>query len=261
LKKALIAVLIILVLIVPVGVDALYTAPSSSEASEGQALLISSLNATVPMGYYEKDVVFYLKRDGYNFTYLADGAVTVDFLLHDLHNYNVVIWRTNTFNWVHTTYWYIGERNNDGIEQEYPAEFAGGYLNDHTGIVGASQDFFFEHFQPNSLTGIKVLIFESSDGNSIAPFFLTAGVTSVIFCNGLVSLQFGLIDDLTVQIISYLTQGQDVYNAVYNTVSPYNQYQQPEDNLDTTYPPPYWFIGNATLTLASGNPNLGVIAQ
>jgi len=244
------AVLIIIILAVPIGVRALYTPPRSSGVPIGQALLISSLNDTLPMGYYQNDVVYYLQRIGYNITTVADSAVTVDFILHNLNNYSVVIWRTNSFTWVHTTYWYIGEKNDGGVEQEYPAEFAAGYLNDRTGIVGASEDFFVTHFQPNSLTGVKLLIFESSYGNSIAPFFQTAGVQSVIFCNGVVSLQFGLIDDLTVQIVSYLTQGQDVYNAVFNTVSPYNQYQQPEDNLDTTYPPPYWFIGNATLTLA-----------
>jgi len=213
------------------------------------------------MGYYEKDLVYYLERVGYNITYVADGEVTVDFLLHDLGNYSVVIWRTNTFNWIHTTYWSIGERTGDGIEQEYPADFAAGYLNDHTGVVGASETFFTTHFQPNTLTGVKVLILEASDGNSIAPFFLTAGVTSVIFCNGEISLAFGLIDDLTVSIICRLTQGMDVYYAVYNTVSPYNQYQQPEDNLDTGYPPPYWFIGNATLTLTSGISSAGAISQ
>jgi len=257
----LIAVLIILVLAVPMGADALYTAPPLTSGNQGQALLISSLNATVPMGYYEKDLLYYLKQAKYNVTYIADGKITVDFLLHRLNNYSVVIWRTNTFNWVHTTYWYIGERNNDGIEQEYPAEFAAGYLNDHTGIVGASEDFFFAHFQPNSLSGVKVLILASSEGNSIAPFFITAGVSSVIFCNGAVSLQFGLIDDLTVQIISYLTQGQNVYNAVYDTVSPFNQGQQLEDNLDTPYAPPFWFIGNATVTLTSGPSVAGAIAQ
>ena len=254
----LIAVFIIMVLAVPMAADANVTPPLGSE-TRGQALIISSLNETLPMGYYAKDLVYYLKRAAYNITYLADGKVTVDFLLHGLNRYSIVIWRTNTFNWVHTTYWYIGERNNDGIEQEYPAEFAAGFLNDHTGIVGASEAFFTTHFKPSSLTGIKVLILASSEGNSIAPFFITAGVTSVIFCNGNISLQFGLIDDLTVQIVSYLTQGQNVYNAVYDTISPFNQGQQLEDNLDTTYAPPYWFIGNATLTLTSGvsNTNAG----
>jgi hypothetical protein len=107
-----------------------------------------------------------------------------------------------------------------------------------------SEDFIRNHFQPNSLTGIKVLIFVASDGNALTPLFITAGVSSVIFCNGEISIQFGLIDDLTVQIVNYLTQGQNIYNAVYATVSPFNQGQQPEDNLDTTYAPPFWFVGN-----------------
>ena len=256
------AVLIILILAVPIGVAASYpTPPRSSEATQGKALLLSSLNATSPMGYYEKDLVFYLEQVGYNVTYMTDGAVTVDFLLHDLGNYSVVIWRTNTFTWAHTVYWYIGERSNDGIESEYPAEFAAGNLNDRPGIVGADAAFIAAQFQPNTLAGVKVLLLESSDGNSIAPYFLTAGVESVIFCNGDIILGFGLIDDLTVSIICHLTQGMDVYNAVFNTVSPYNQYQQPEDNIDTGYPPPYWFIGNSTLVLASGISSSGAIAQ
>lgn len=248
LKVVLTAVLIILVLAIPMGVNALHTVQSSGAPQ--QALIISSLNATSPMGYYKEDLVYYLERIGYNITYVADGAVTVDFILHDLGNFSVVIWRTSIFDWAHTTYWFIGEKNNDGIEEEYPAEFAAGNLNDRPGIVGADAAFFAAQFQPNTLAGVKVLILEASDGNSIAPDFLTAGVTSVIFCNGDITLGFGLIDDLTVSIICHLTQGMDVYNAVYNTVSPYNQYQQPEDNLDTGYPPPYWFIGNSTLTLA-----------
>ena len=259
-KPVLIALLIIAVLAVPMTADA-FVAPPLYTETKGQALILSSLNETLPMGYYEKDLVYYLKTAAYNITYLADGKVTVDFLLHDLNRYSIVIWRTNTFNWIHTTYWYIGEKTNDGIEQEYPAEFASGFLNYHTGIVGASEDFFITHFRPNTLTGVKVLIFASSDGNSIAPVFITAGVRSVIFCNGSVSLQFGLIDDLTVQIVNYLMHGQNVYSAVFDTVSPFNQGQQLEDNLDTTYAPPYWFIGNATLTLTSGLPNIGTVYQ
>ena len=257
-RTVLVALLTIMVLVVPMTVDA-YIAPPLYSETKGQAIVISSLNETLPMGYYAKGLIYYLKNAAYNVTYLTDKKVTVDFLLRDLNRYSVVIWRTNTFNWIHTTYWYIGEKDNDGVEQEYAAEFAKGLLNDHTGIVGASQDFFTTHFRSKSLAGIKVLILAASDGNSIAPLFITAGVKSVIFCNGNISLQFGLVDDLTVQIVNYLMQGQNVYNAVYSTVSPFNQGQQLEDNLDSTYVPPYWFIGNATLTLTSGIPNSGQV--
>lgn len=212
------------------------------------------------MGQYSHDIVYYLERVGYNVTYLTDGAVTVDFLLNHMNQYSVVIWRTNTFTWVHNTYWYVGEKINDGVEQEYAADYAAGWINDHTGILGVSTDFIMNHFGPNTLTGIKLLIFMASDGNSLAPQFVTAGVSTVIYCNGDIALEFGLIDDLTVQILAYLTQGQDVYSAVYATVSPLNQYEQPEDNLDTTYAPPFWFVGNATLTITSATSLSGAIA-
>lgn len=94
------------------------------------------------------------------------------------------------------------------------------------------------------------MIFVSSNGNSLAPQFIAAGVSSVVFCNGVISLQFGLIDDLTNALVTYLAAGQNVYTSVYNTVSPFNQGVQPEDNLDSTYTPPFWFLGSALLTLA-----------
>jgi hypothetical protein len=140
---------------------------------------------------------------------------------------------------------------NDGVQDEYPADFAQGWLNANTGIVGASSEFFTNHFGPKTLTGIALLMFLSSDGDAVAPTFVTAGASSIIYCNGSISLEFGLIDDLTVQMIAYLTQGESVYSAVYDTVSPFNQGQQPKDPLDNTYAPPFWYIGNGSVVIAS----------
>jgi len=161
----------------------------------------------------------------------------------------VVIWRTNTFNYIHTTYWYVGEKVNDGTEQKYPYELAKGWINVHAGILGISQDFIMQYFSPNSLNHVKLFLFISSNGNSLAPQFVTAGALSIIFCNGVISLQFGLIDDLTNALISYLTAGQSVLMSVYNTVSPFNQGEQPKDPLDSTYTPPFWFLGNGAATI------------
>ena len=247
--KQLIAILILLMLSVPMGVNALpprYTIP------KGQALILSSLNETEPMGQYGKDAVWYLTYAGYNVTYLNDGQVTVDLLLNQIKNYNVVIWRTNSFTWKHVTYWWVGEKVNDGVQDEYPADFAQGLLNANTGIVGVSSEFFTNHFGPKTLTGVSLLMFLSSDGEAVAPVFVTAGVSSVIYCNGSISLEFGLIDDLTIQMIAYLTQGESVYSAVYDTVSPFNQGEQPKDPLDNTYAPPFWYIGDGSVIIASG---------
>jgi len=246
--KQLIAILILLMLSIPMGVNAL---PPRYAVPQGQALILSSLNETEPMGQYGKDAVWYLTRAGYNVTYLNDGQVTVDLLLNQIKNYNIVIWRTDSFTWKHVTYWWVGEKVNDGVQDEYSSDFAQGWLNANTGIVGASSEFFTNHLAPKSLSGISLLMFLSSDGDAVAPAFITAGISSVIYCNGSISLEFGLIDDLTVQMIAYLTQGESVYSAVYNTVSPYNQGQQPKDPLDTTYAPPFWYTGDGSVMIAS----------
>jgi len=246
--KQVIAILVLLILSVPIGVNAF---PPRYTIFKGQALILSSLNETEPMGQYGKDAIWYLTHAGYNVTYLTDSQVTVDLLLNRINNYNVVIWRTDSYTWKHVTYWWVGEKVNDGVQDEYPADFAQGWLNANTGIVGASSEFFTNHFGPKTLTGIALLMFLSSDGDAVAPTFVTAGASSIIYCNGSISLEFGLIDDLTVQMIAYLTQGESVYSAVYDTVSPFNQGQQPKDPLDNTYAPPFWYIGNGSVVIAS----------
>ena len=246
--KQLIAILILLMLSVPMGVNAL---PPRYAVPQGQALILSSLNETEPMGQYGEDAVWYLTHAGYNVTYLNDGQVTVDLILNQIKNYNIVIWRTDSYTWKHTEYWWVGEKINDGVQDEYPVDFAEGWLNANTGVVGASSEFFANHLAPNTLSGISLLMFLSSDGDSVAPMFVTAGVSSVIYCNGSISLEFGLIDDLTIQMVAYLTQGESVYTAVFNTVSPYAQATQPEDPLDVTYAPPFWYIGNGNVTIAA----------
>src|SRR5208337_1393507 len=218
-KKILSAVILALVIAFPTSVAALPT----SAPVQHNVVILSSLNALVPLGYYGKLMISNLKHAGYNVTYLADNAVTLDFLVHHLNDYDVVIWRTNTFNYIHTTYWYVGEKVNDATAQEYTYDFAKGWINGHAGILGVSQDFISEYFPAESLNHVKLMMFISSDGNSLAPQFMTAGATSVIFCNGVISLQFGLIDDLTNALVAYLATGQNLYTSVYNTVSPFNQ--------------------------------------
>ena len=244
-KKILFVVILALVIAFPTSVAALPT-PAPVQRN---AVVLSPLNALVPLGYYGMLMISNLKHAGYNVTYLADNEVTIDFLVNHLNDYDVVIWRTNTFTLMHTTYWYVGERVDDATAQKYAYDFAQGWITGQAGILGVTQDFINEYFTSNSLNHVKLMLFISSYGNSLAPQFVTAGVTSIIFCNGAITLQFGLIDDLTNALVTYLATGQNVLTSVYKTVSPFNQGQQPEDNLDSTYAPPFWFMGNGSLTL------------
>lgn len=246
--KVLIAVLILSALSMPTGVNAL--APPQAQV-QTQALFLSSLNSTHPMGYFASSIMSSLKRTGYNATYLTDGAVTINLLLTKMKNYSVVIWRTDSFTWNRVTYWYVGEKANIGVKQKYASDFAAGRITIKTGMVAVSTDFLKNHLGPNTLPGLKLLIFESSNGNTIAPVFLAAGVTSVVFCSGVITLLFGFLDDLTAELVGYLTQGEDVHNAVYDTVSPFTQNDQMNDPLDSTYAPIFWYIGDGTVAISS----------
>jgi hypothetical protein len=246
LKKLIIVLLLLLPFSIPMGVNAL--APRVTDTK--QALVISPLDATIPFGTRGTSLTKMLTDAGYNVTSLADGAVNVDFLLSNLNNYSVIIWRTNTYAQGHDVYWYIGEHVNNEVQQKYAADFASGLLNAHAGILGMSSDFILHYFKTGSLNRVRLVIFIASYGASIAPALVKAGVNTVVFNNGVISLQTGLVDDLTMSIIAnLLVNKQDVESAVYNTLSPVNQGQQPSDSYDSTYAPPFWYIGNGSLTL------------
>ena len=246
LKKLVIILFLLLPFSIPMGVNAL--APHVTDSK--QALVISPLDATIPFGSRGASLTKMLNDAGYNVTSLADGAVNVDFLINNLDNYSVIIWRTNTYAQGHDVYWYIGQHVNNEVQQKYAKEFASGLLNAHAGILGMSPNFIPHYFKAGSLSKVRLVIFIASFGASIAPELLQAGVNTVIFNNGVISLQSGLVDDLTMSIIAnLLVNKQNVESAVYNTLSPVNQGQQPSDSYDTTYAPPFWYTGNGSLTL------------
>ena len=217
--------------------------------SQKTAVILSSLDQVYPMGRYAKDITYYLTHAGYQVTMLTNANVTVDFLLTQLNNYSIVIWRTNTYNWKHIEYWYVGELATPALEIQYASDFAEGWMNGNAGILGVNLNFFSEHFTPGTLNNVKLMILISTDSDSFAEFFLSAGATTVIFANGAISLSYGEIDDLTNQVVAGLSTGQNVYTAVFGVVSPFIQNSNNEDPLDTSYSPPFWYQGDGTLVL------------
>lgn len=244
LKRIFLVAIIAIVLLLPLAA----TVPIQAQ-TQRKAVILSSLEALAPMGIYRTYIVSALTRAGYNVTFLHDTQVTVDFLVTQLNNYNLVIWRTNIFTFNHETYWYVGQRDNAALDQKYSTDMAAGWINVNTGTVGVNTNFFNNHFHSGSLGNVKLALIIASNSDVIGSVLTSAGVTSAIFCNGFISLTFGIMDDLTAQLISYLAGGQDVYDAVFNTVSPYSN-QQPRDPLDTNYTPPFWFNGDSTATIS-----------
>lgn len=200
------------------------------------------------MGPYERNYDYELARAGYQVTTLKDTAVTVDFLTTQLNNYTLIIWRTNAYTYRHVEYWYVGETANSATENKYQNDFAQGWLNANAGILGVSLNFFSSHFPVGSLNKVKLILLIASDSDAVSFFLIHAGAQAVVFANGQISLGFGLIDDLTTGLLSYLASGQTLYNAMYNLVSPFVN-AQPKDPLDNSYSPPFWYTGDGTLTL------------
>ena len=223
-------------------------APPLFSQTPHKALILSSLNSILPLGYYGKVINYELSRAGYQVTTLNDGAVTLDVLLTQLNSYDIVIWRTNTYDYKHTTYWYVGQVVNSVSKQTYQNDFAQGWINGNAGILGVSLQFFSNHFGAGSLSNVKLLLLISTNSNSIAPFLINAKAKAVVFCNGPISLSFGMIDDLTGALLAYLAGGKTVYDSVYSLVSPFIN-MQPKDKLDTSYTPPFWFMGDSTLKI------------
>jgi hypothetical protein len=213
-----------------------------------KALILSSLESLAPMGLYRTLITDNLQSAGYTVTFLSDTAVTLDVLQNQLDNYNVILWRTNTYTFDHLTYWYVGQRDNAATEQTYASDVANGYVNVNAGVLGVTSDFFSNHLSSGSLRNVTLVVLVSSDSDVLAPIFVNAGSQSVIVCNADITLTFGTIDDLTASLFSYLATGQDVYDAVYHTVSPYVTITL-NDELDNNYTPPFAFFGDSTVTL------------
>jgi len=240
-------IFLIAALVILISLPFTATIPVTAQSAR-KAVILSSLEALAPMGVYRTLITGNLQRAGYSVTFLHDSQVTIDFLLNQLNNYDLIFWRTNTYTYNHLKYWYVGEQTNSVTGQKYASDIATGWININAGILGVNVNFFTNHLASGSLGNVKLAVLISSTSDSIALLLHNAGVQSVIFCNAAITLSFGTIDDLTGLMMSYLAGGQDVYDSVYNTVSPFTN-AQPKDQLDANYAPPFWFLGNSALTI------------
>ena len=240
-KFFLVAILVLLVLLPFSG------AMPVSAQSQGKALILSSLEKYVPMGYADK-VQSYLMSAGYQVTFVQDTAVTLNLLTTQLNNYDVIIWRTNVYIWAHTTYWYVGELTNQATLQAYAADLKARRIDNTNGILGVSVDFFYTHFKAGSLGNVKLAVLVSSMSATIAQIVIRAGVKSVVYYWGSFSLSFNLIDYVTTLVLKYLANGNTVKESVQNTVSRFLTLRL-EDPLDSTYLPPIWYMGNSATTI------------
>jgi len=242
LRKIFLAAIIVILFALPLSA----VTPISAQ-TQHKALILSPLEAYVPTGY-SNNIKNFLTKSGYQITYLTNTAVTLDFLVNHLNDYDVVIWRTNVYEWAHQLYWYVGEVYNSATAQKYASDFAARRIDNHNGILGMSIDFLSNHFTAGSLRNVKLAILISSVSSTYANIFVSAGVKAVVYCYTYISLSYSYIDFVTGQLMSYLANGQGVGDAVSSTVLPYLT-MQAHDPLDSVYFPPFWYLGDATVTI------------
>jgi hypothetical protein len=218
--------------------------------TQQKALILSSIDELSPMRIYDlNNMMNSLTQAGYAVTYVADGAVTLDLITTQLNGYDVIIWRTNVYEHAHIIYYYVGQLDSATTALSYASDFASGALDNSHGILGASIDFFNEHFSNGSLSSVKVVVLVTSMSSSIANILVDAGVKSVIYFEGVFSLQFGIVDYLTSVVVRFLASGYDVMDSVSVTMAPFLNLTL-EDPLDSLSLPLLVYTGDYVLTIA-----------
>lgn len=225
-----------------------FAVPSHVSAqTSGKALIISSLEMYVPLGY-SKEIQRYLASAGYQVTFVKDTAVTVKFLSTELGNYDLIIWRTNIYSWMHLTYWYVGEHSNKATLQAYAADVAARQLDNTNGILGVNEGFFRTHYPAGSLKNVKLFMIVASSSFAIAINLINAGVRSVIDYYGYFSLTLDMIDYTTWLMVRFLAAGNTVRYTVQEVLY-WFQGARVRNPLDTKYIPSIWYMGDGALAI------------
>ena len=218
---------------------------SASAIAQPQALIISSIEKWSPMAHVD-DMQNSLMNAGYQVTFMHDNNVTVSFLLGDLGNFDLVVWRTDSYTTIdYRTFWYIGEVNNATSVQTHAADRAAGFLDDSNGIIGVSSDFFRVHLGKTFPNRLKLMILESSMAETLASTFVSLGVRTVIETYGTIT-SFSSADAQVAQVISFLTHGLDVQTSIAELIAPY---LGAWDSQNVEFPQ-IWYAGDPTLTLS-----------
>lgn len=214
--------------------------------THGKALILSTLERTAPMGV-AKDIMYYLTKIGYTVTFINDTAVTLNILTTQLNNYDIVIWRTNTYVQLHTTYWLVGDSVNPDTLETYARDFADGLIDSSRGMLGVSMDFFNNHFKPGSLENVKLAIIESSLSVTIARVWIQAGARATVDNYGNLPgagvPDFYMPDYVTKTIVADLANGATVKNAVVRVSS---SFIEDLNAGEWIYLPQFWYLGDGT---------------
>jgi len=215
-----------------------------SPSNQPRALILSSTQNQYPMIYADR-VTAELKEAGYNVTFLSSSTITLNLVTAaQLDQYDIVIWRTDMYVLGNTTYWYLGEQNNE----TYAGAIGARTIAVSNGMLAVNANFFSNNYGPNSLTHVKLAILMSSMSITIAQALIAAGVKTTIDLYQTIDWTIAppsLLDWVTWELVGFLTTGSDVSDSIYKTI--YNfQYVGSTGN---SFLPPISFLGNGNLKI------------
>jgi hypothetical protein len=209
--------------------------------TQPRALILASTQKQYPMLYLDK-VTTDLKEAGYNVTFLSSSSISINFITKQLDQFDILIWRTDTYLRGNTTYWYLGQQYN---ETTYAGAIGIGPIDVSNGMIAVSDAFFSNNFGPDSLAHVKLAILIANMSITIGQAFIAAGVKTTIDFYQTLDAPSSLFDWVTWSLVGYLTTGSTVRDAVYKTIYNYEY----AGSLDDSYLPPISFLGNGNLQI------------
>jgi DNA-dependent RNA polymerase auxiliary subunit epsilon len=215
--------------------------PPSAPRSQSRVLILSSTETLYPM-QYASQVATELKQAGYNVTFLSGSAITLDVLTNQLDQYDLLIWRTDSYERGNTTYWYLGQQPN---VTTYAGAVGIKAVDVSNGMIAVSAAFISKSFGPGSLTHLKLAIMISSMSITVAELFVAAGVKTTIDLYKTLLAPPSLFDWVIEALVGYLTSGNSVRDSIYKVIYNYEYVS----SLDDSYLPPLSFLGNGNLLI------------
>jgi len=183
--------------------------PFFSDTSK-QAVLISPLERWMPTwnldGYLSS-----LERAGYHVDVLFNEDASISFLKTGLTKYDLIILRTDSFEYEGLNYYCSGERATSSSRATFAEEISAREIR--VGIcVGFSLLFLQHNYPAGSLR--PGLVYAVGGGSlELTSAFIAAGASVFIGYYDMYSLSWGHLDALSTKVLSYLSEGSTVRDA------------------------------------------------
>lgn len=204
-------VVALLLISLAIGTGNAFAMPMFSDTNK-QAVFLSPLERWMPT--WNVDLyVLQLEHAGYHVDVMFNENVSIAFLRTELAKYDLIIMRTDSYDYEGYTYYCSGEPVSN------PAAFASKFADEISsrelqfGVCAGFSSLFIQHNYPaHSLRGL--VYFPGSVTMGLASVFLAAGAQVFIGYDCSYSLSWGRLDGLSIKLLSYLAKGYTVNEAV-----------------------------------------------